>query len=267
MGAMTQPPDAPELLPERAGGVLTLTINRPERRNALSSGLIVALSEAVLEAQDDPEIRVIVITGTGDRAFCSGADLKEMADRDVEGVRMRNPMHRPFRTVFEVVAECEKPTIAAVNGPAAGGGFELAIACDLRVVSAEATFRLPEAGIGMGANFASAALPRVVPRGIALELLLTGRSMSAEEALRWGFATRVVAPDDVLDSARELAATIAAQAPLSVMRMKAIVARGADLPLSAALRLGPGADPYRSADRMEGVTARREGRPPRWEGR
>lgn len=261
------PDDSPGLIQSRDGAVVTLTIDRPERRNALSTDLVVALSQAVLDAQYDQDVRVIVITATGVQAFCAGADLKEMGDGDQTGRRLRSPMHRAQRSVFEVIADCEKPTIAAVNGPAAGGGFELAIACDLRVVSKSATFHLPEAGIGMGANFASALLPRLIPRAIALELLLTGRKLGAEEAYQWGLANRLVEPGDLGSVTAALAAEIAAQAPLSVDRMKGVATRGADLPLPAALRLGPGPDPYRSADRLEGVTARREKRPPRWEAR
>jgi enoyl-CoA hydratase len=175
-------------------------------------------------------------------------------------------MKRPERNVFEVLLELDKPTIAAINGHAVAGGLELALACDLRIASTEAKIGMPEAKRGMGALFASVVLPRLVPPPIALELLLTGDYISAQEAERWGLVNHVVAPEQVMTAAMALAHKIAANAPLSVRKMKAIVRAGLSLPVSAALRLEVGPDPYRSADRQEGIRAFAEKRAPEWRG-
>ena len=159
---------------EDLGHVRLLTLNRPERRNALSRALIAALSEALMDADETDEVRVVVLTGTGDRAFCAGADLKDMRAQDDAGSRFRSPMAKVERSVFEIVAEMKKPTVAAINGSAVAGGFELALACDLRIAHPDSEFGLPEAKIGMGANFGSVTLARRMPLCHALELLFTG---------------------------------------------------------------------------------------------
>ena len=220
--------------------------------------------DELIDADEDPEVRAIIITGAGDRAFCAGADLKDNQARDEAGQTFRLPMRTTHRNLFEVVLESNTPTIAAVNGHAVGGGMELAAACDLRVVSRAARLAMPEARRGMGANFGSVVLPRLLPFAVALELLLTGEPMSGDDAAQWGFANRAVEPEDVLPVAQELAALIAANAPLSVRRMKAMAINGIGLPISAALRLDIGPNPYLSEDRKEGTQAFVEKREPRW---
>ena len=256
----------PELLVLDVEHVRILTLNRPERSNALSRGMMDALIEALLEADETQSVWVVVLTGAGDRTFCAGADLKEIREKDAGGVKFRPPMKRQERSVFEVLQETDKPTIAALNGHAVAGGLELALACDLRIVSSEAKLGMPEAKRGMGALYASVVLPRLVPTPIALEWLLTGDYFTAAEAERWGLVNRVVAPDQVLPEAMAMANRIAANAPLTVRKMKAIVRDGQSLPVSAALRLDVGPDPYRSADREEGIRAFAEKRPPQWRG-
>ncbi|TFV48147.1 enoyl-CoA hydratase/isomerase family protein [Blastococcus sp. TF02A-35] len=253
------------LLVEDRGHVRVLTLDRPERRNALSTELQADLVEQLLRVPEDG-VRAVVVTGTGP-AFCAGFDLKEIRAADERGERFRPPMGRPARAVFEVVTEVPVPVVAALNGPAVAGGFELALACDLRVASSGVHFALPEAAIGMGANFGSVVLPKRIPMGIALELLFTGDRLSAEEAQRWGLVNRLVGPDDVLAVALELADRIAANAPISVRRMKETAVKALELPLWQGLRLDVGPNPYLSEDRREGIAARLEKRAPRWTGR
>jgi enoyl-CoA hydratase len=254
------------LIVETRGYVRVLTLDRPERRNALSSALQADLIEELLGCAEDPGVRALVLTGNGP-AFCAGFDLKEIREADQRGERFRPPMNRPTRSLFEVVTETPVPIVAALNGAAVAGGFELALACDLRVAAPGIRMGLPEATIGMGANFGSVVLPKRIPMGIALEMLLTGEYVTSEDAERWGLVNRIVGPDDVLPAAMALAERIAANAPISVRRMKETAVKGLELPLWQALRLDVGPNPYLSEDRREGIAAYLEKRPPQWSGR
>jgi enoyl-CoA hydratase len=254
------------LVVENRGSVRVLTLDRPERRNALSTALQADLVEQLLDCTESPDVRAVVLTGNGP-AFCAGFDLKEIRDLDQRGERFRAPMKRPERSLFEVVTETWVPTIAALNGATVAGGFELALACDIRLAAPGIPMGLPEARIGMGANFGSVVLPRRLPTGLALELLFTGDNMTSEDAERWGLVNRVVPAERLLDEALDLAGRIAANAPVSIRRMKETAVKTADLPLWQALRLDVGPDPYTSEDRREGIAARLEKRAPRWSGR
>lgn len=254
------------LITETRGHVRLLTLDRPERRNALSSALQADLVEALLACATDPGVRAVVLAGNGP-AFCAGFDLKEIREADQRGEPFRPPMNRPGRNVFEVVTETPVPVLAALTGHAVAGGFELALACDLRVAAPGIKLGLPEAAIGMGANFGSVVLPKRVPMGIALEMLLTGEYVTSEHAERWGLVNRVVPAGEVLPATLALAERIAANAPLSVRRMKETAVKSVDLPVAAGLRLDVGPNPYLSEDRREGIAAHLEKRPPRWTGR
>ncbi len=257
----------PELLIAQEGFVRTLQLNRPERRNALSEALKAALITELLRADEDESVRVLVLTGSGESAFCSGADLKDMREADQQGKTFRSPMSRVERNLFEVAMEFKKPLIAALNGSAVAGGFELALACDLRISHPQAQFGLPETKIGMGANFGSVMLPRLISPAIALQMLMTGEYIDAQEALRLGLLNKMVAPSDVLVEALSLAQNIAQNAPISVRRVKAVALKGLSMPVSEALRQDPGLNPYLSEDRQEGIRARLEKRKPVWKNR
>lgn len=254
---------SPVLKKEIRDGICLFTLNRPDQRNALSAELGLAIRESILEADRDGAVRVIAFTGAGP-AFCAGADLKEA---NAAGQHYRGPLRRVERSMFELLLDVTKPTVAIINGPATAGGCELALACDLRVASTAAWFSLPEAKRGMGANFASVILPLLIPPTIALDWLLTGRKVELEEAARWGLVNRVVAPDELLTSGLALAADVAASAPLSVRRIRLTYRKSTGMPLHSALRLEVGPDPYESEDRAEGARAFVEKRPAVWKGK
>jgi enoyl-CoA hydratase len=170
------------------------------------------LVEGLLEANEDNEVRVIVITGTGERTFCASADLKEMRELDSSGGTFRPPMQLAERAVLEVVLETYKPTIAALNGHAVAGGFELALGCDLRIAAEGIHVGMPEAKVGMGANFASVVLPKRLPMAIALEMLFTGEYISAERAAQLGLINEVVPLQRLTERVVQLADRIARNA-------------------------------------------------------
>src|SRR6185436_17985608 len=246
-GGLAMADETPVLLSKTENGVCLLTLNRPESRNALSLELRSAFRQAILDADDDPDISVVAITGAGS-AFCAGADLKEVST----GKRRRGPLHQQERSPYEVMIDCRKPLLAIVNGPAVAGGFELALACDLRVAVDTAFFALPEARRSRGAHLASVILPTMVPPGIAMEWMLTSRRIPMPEAERWGLVNRVASAEKLISVGMELAQEIAASAPLSVQRMKLTYRKSHGLPLHAGLRLDVGPDPYSSEDAKEG---------------
>ena len=256
-----------ELLYEVAGGVARLTINRPERRNALSWSLIESLRQRVADARADPGVSALVLTGAGDRAFCAGADLTGMradaAYADVHHARGE------LAGLFDDLWNLGKPTIARVRGYCLAGGFGLALSCDLVVAADDATFGTPEIDVGLWPYMITVPLCRSMPPKRALELMMTGRRIDAAEADRFGFVTRVVAVDELDAAVDELAATLASKSP-SVMRLGRDSFYAVwDQSASDALRL---LHPMLTVtteleDAAEGIAAFVEKRPPVWTGR
>ena len=254
--------DTDPVLYEVVDGVGWLTINRPDARNALSRAVREGLFSGMRRFQDDDDARVLVLTGAGDRAFCAGGDLKEMAEA---GLKVPPP---DFVPILGRNITVDKPVVAAVNGAAYAGGFLLAQMCDLCVAAEHAEFAITEARWGRGAPWA-APLPWIVPPKVAMELLLTARPINARRAHEVGLVNAVVPAADLRRAAQEMAATIAANAPLSVRAGKALVWASAQLSLGDAFDEGDRLfEPaYLTEDAQEGPRAFREKRPPRWQGR
>jgi enoyl-CoA hydratase/carnithine racemase len=253
--------------------VAIVTIDRPEARNAIDPATGEALAAAWRRFRDSADLRAAVLTGAGDEAFCAGADLRSVG----EFYRSLSPVQRLARAEAEPGLggltrnlDVWKPVIAAVNGYCLAGGFELALACDIRVACETATFGLPEVGWGIvpGAG-GTQRLPRIAPMGAALELILTGERITAAEAFRLGIVNRVVPRADLLPAALALAERIGRNGPLAVQAAKQAVHRGLHLSLDEALRLEQLlAEPVRqSEDAREGPRAFVEKRRPIFRGR
>ena len=223
------------LLIERDGAVAVVTVNRPKVLNALNAATIAELGRAFAELKADEAVRVVVLTGAGEKSFVAGADISELAANSGAAARTTA---ETGQDVFLQIEQLGKPVIAAVNGFALGGGCELAMACTLRIAADTARFGQPEINLGLIPGYGGTQrLPRLVGKGVALDLLLTGRMAKADEALAIGLVNRVVPAADLLATAKGLAAELAAKAPRSVEYILEAVNRGLDLPLEAGLDL------------------------------
>jgi crotonobetainyl-CoA hydratase len=258
--------EAPAALTERRGNVLIITINRPDARNAINAAVSTAVGDALAAAQADPDVRVVVLTGAGDKSFCAGADLKAIS----RGENLFHPEHPEYGFAGYVSHFIDKPTIAAVNGTALGGGTELALASDLVVAEERAKFGLPEVKRGLIA--AAGGVFRIVdqlPRKVGLEMILTGEPMTSTDALRWGLINQVVPDGTVVDAAVALAERIAGNAPLAVQASKR-VAHGVDDGVITGDKVGWDRTMremkvvFRSEDAMEGPLAFAQKRQPVW---
>ena len=256
------------LLYEVRESIATITLNRPEAMNSIDPETRIELFEAWQRAAHDDAVRCVILTGAGDKAFCTGSDLKKTMP----------PKESPAQLTFGQAQsdhlltgmEMDKPILCAVNGYAMGGGMELALACDIRIASENAQFALSEVRIGSipGAG-GTQHLPRLIGRSDAMLMLLTGDRINAQKALRVGLVSEVVQPDRLLETTRAIANRIAQNAPLSVRAVKRLVRDGASLPLPQAVAM----ERYvfsmlrDTEDRIEGRRAFQEKRPPVYRGR
>lgn len=257
------------VLVKQSGPILEVVINRP-KANAIDTATSRRLGEVFCNFRDDEGLRVAIVSGSGDKFFSAGWDLKEAAAGEAELDGDYGP--GGFAGLCEL-HDLNKPVISAVNGYAVGGGFELALSGDLIVAAEHAQFFLPEIKVGVVADAASFRLARWIPRAIAVEMLLTGRRMSAQEALRWGLVNRVVPADQLMASAVELATTIADGAPLVVSAVKEILRKTEDVSVAECYRMMHAGEfenyekMKASADAMEGPKAFAEKRDANWTGR
>lgn len=252
---------------EETDGVATLTLNRPDVMNSLNFPLLFALRERIEAVRFRRDIRVLIVTGAGDRAFCSGADLKERANLPPEKVR---EYIYTIRDLFTAIEQLNKPVIAAVNGIALGGGTELALACDIRLAARSASMGLTETRLAIipGAG-GTQRLPRLVGRGLAKELIFTGRRVEAEEALRIGLVNRVCEPSELLAECRRLAAMICETGPIAIEQAKYAINHGLETDIATGLAIESNA--YwvciPTEDRLEGLAAFKEKRKPVYRGK
>lgn len=254
------------LLFDVADGIATITINRPERLNALDDSTIGELGAAMADVGARDEVRGVIITGAGSKAFVAGADIAQLASQSPWEARERS---RQGQAVFSGLEHSPKPVIAAINGFALGGGCELAMACHIRIAAEGARLGLPEVKLGIGPGYGGTQrLPRLVGTGRALELILTGEMIGAAEAYRIGLVNRVVGASELLDTARSMLRQILAQGPLAVALCIEAVTRGVELPIEDGLALE--ANHFgvlaSTADMREGMQAFLEKRPPRFSG-
>ncbi len=254
-----------DLLRERRGALSIVWLNRPEARNALTPGLMAALGAAVIEAETDPEIRTMVLSGTGDRAFCAGMDLRSFAGGENPGTA-DDEATAGFRRLLG--GEVGVPVVGAANGSAVAGGLELLLGCDLVVASSDATFGFPEVKRGLFAAGGGTTLGTRIPLAIALEMMLTGNLVDADRARQIGLVNAVVAPDQVLGTAIDLAEQIAANGPLGLAATKELVRLNVTDPDAARARLAEWqAIVFASEDAREGAQAFIDKRAPVWRGR
>jgi E-phenylitaconyl-CoA hydratase len=248
------------------GGIAVITINRPEKRNALDAEHYLALSEAWTRVRDDAEIRVAVITGAGDKVFSAGADLKSWIGRKIA---MSEMWQTQRGMLLNRGLEIWKPVIAAINGHCIAGGMTLMLATDIRVTAEHATFALSEVKRGIiAANGGTQRLPDQLPHAIAMEMLLIGDAIDAATAARWGLVNKVVPAGEVREAALDYARRIAANAPLAVQAAKELTLRGTQQGLAAGLRFEQFVNYIlqRTEDAAEGRAAFAEKRPPSFRG-
>jgi enoyl-CoA hydratase len=251
---MNMPADANVLLSIEEG-IATITMNRPKSLNALNTDTLRELKTAMLKADSDDAVKVIIVTGAGEKAFVAGADIAQMRDLDtLQGRRMT----MLGQEVFSVIENLDKPVIAAVNGFALGGGCELAMACDVRIVSETAKFGQPEVNLGIIPGFAGTQrLARLIGKGRAKYYIMTSNMMNAAKAYELGLADVVVKPEELMSACRETARLIMSKAPVAVMMAKKAVNHGLDMDLASGVAYEAEAYTtcFATRDRIEGMSA------------
>jgi enoyl-CoA hydratase len=253
------------ILIERDGAIVTLTLNRPDKLNAIDGAMLDALGEALTQIERTPELRAVILTGAG-RAFSAGADIKEWTA--LSPLEFGRSWGLRGHALFDRLAALPPPVLAAINGIAFGGGLELALCADIRIASSEARLGLPEVTIAALPGWGGTQrLPRLVGAGRAKQMILTGQPIDAAGAESWGLVSEVVAPETLLARARELAAQIAANAPLSVQAAKRLVDAALPVTPAATLESHAGALCGSTEDAREGRASFLERRPPRYQGR
>ena len=251
---------------EQRDSVALVRLNRPEKFNSLTREMILSLSDLFKQFTAQPDLRAVILTGTGDRAFCSGTDiseLTELTETDALQVSKRG------QALCDLIEKCQVPVIAAINGLAVGGGCELALACHIRIATTNARFSLPEAKLGIIPGYGGTQrLPREIGQARALEAMLAGRDLSAAEALKLGLVNRVTDPADLMKNADQLAHDIAKLAPLAIRACLQAVTKGIELPLEEGLALEAElfASLFATHDVREGTSAFLEKRAPIFKG-
>lgn len=253
--------------PDQQKGIVILTLNRPDSMNALNTKMALELIEALDDLKYDENVRVLIITGSGTKSFCVGADLKErngMSQKDWK------KQHDYFEQVTEKIREFPYPVIGAVNGYALGGGMEIALSCDFRTAAAQAGMGLPEVKLGLIPGIGGTQLlARILPIGLAKEMLFTGKRITAEEGKQLALINHVFSAETLIEETVKLAESIAMNAPLSLKALKKAVNKGTETDLATGLVLELEAY-YKCADsedRLEGIYAFNEKRPPDWKGK
>lgn len=252
---------------EAQDGIATLTLNRPEVRNAINNDLLNRLEELVATLRFDPAVRVVIITGSGPKSFCAGADLKERATLSPDEVKT---FLHTINYLFQDIEQLDKAVIAAINGVALGGGLELALTADLRIAADTAVMGFPETQLAIipGAG-GTQRLPRMVGRGKAKEMIFTGQPVDARTALAMGLVNQVIPPDQLMEASREMAAVIAQAGPIAIQQAKVAIDKGMDTNLHSGLAIETKAYGVciPTEDRLEGLAAFKEKRKPVYKGK
>lgn len=254
------------LLVEKKENLAYVTINRPEVRNALNADTLNEIVKAVTELENEDDVKVIVFTGAGEKSFAAGADINQLKEKTMLDALQSGSMSQ----VYDMIEACKKPTIAMINGFALGGGCELAMACDIRVASTNAKLGLPELNLAIiPAAGGTQRLARLVGKGKALEMILTGKIIEADEAQAIGLVSEVVSPDELVAKTEEIAEKIISKGPLAVMLAKLSVHHGTETDLKTGLIIEKLSQAilFESEDKLEGTSAFLEKRKADFKGR